>query len=400
MTVLTLRNTGQWIVTTLLTVLILGGCTTTPPLGPNGVLTDELIRQFNDAARQAVSRPKARAPSGSRKPRDIARSAVLEYDRNHVHLFSSKIRQLNFDYFHRYIEAQDWHRLHQQLFVERGVVPNFRYRSRNDDYLLKLEGRYRLSQSAADILSQLHEPWMSEHSIELPAIQILVDTDPGRGKNYHSHGLTVIDPPALRRQALRMDIDADEVIEAVAVHEAAHAIHTKIIGRNRNSVFKGKLEEISEAAGNRVQFRHYREVIEILADAVEIQLGSTALRYVASRIVRGGRRLGSTHVANNKTKRKILRYPHDASALFLQSLIREEQKRLKITDKEKKIGWLRQQGRANARRSRARLPSLIWFHETWNPALDEIMQPEFEQRIRDEYAKFLRKTLSVLAPIS
>jgi len=398
--VLTVRNTKQWIITVLLTVLTLGGCTTTPPLGPNGILTDELIKQFNDAARQAVSKPKARAPSGSRKPRDIARSAVLEYDRNHVHLFSSKIRQLNFDYFHRYIEAQDWHRRHQQLFVERGVVPNFRYRSKNDDYLLKLEGRHRLSQSAVDILSQLHEPWMSELSIELPVIQILVDTDPRRGKNYHSHGLTVIDPPALQRQALRMAIDADETIEAVAVHEAAHAIHSKIMGRNRSSVFKGKLDEISEAAGNRVQFRHYREVIEFLADAVEIQLGSTALRYVASRIVRGGRRLGSTRVANNKTKERILRHPHDASALFLQSLIRDEQKRREISEREKKIGWLRQQGRANARRSKARLPSLIWFHEHWNPALDDIMQPEFEQRVRDEYAMFLRKTLTILVPVN
>jgi len=375
--------------------LSLVACVSTPALNDDELLSDELIGQFNDAARDAVSKPKPRARSGSRKISDVARSAVIEYDRRHVHIFASKIRKLNVDYYHHYIDGIDWSRRYQQLFVERGVVPNYRYRGKHDDYLLKLKNRYALNEQSVKVLRDLHGPWWSEFDLETPAIRELNDTNPLRGKNYHFHGLTVIDPPAIRYRAARMSLDENEFIEAVALHEAAHAIHAKILGDRRSLVFKGKLDAISEATGHGIRFLHYREVTEFLADAVAVQLGSTAIRVVASRIVRGGKRIGFKRrlPASGKI---ILRDSHDASAIFLQSLIREEQKRRGDPYWEEAIDRLSDLGNARANRHQALLPGAIWVSKNWVPFIENIMQPAFEQRVREEYAKGLRRIFEIV----
>lgn len=385
----------------LICVLVfLVGCASKPAIAPGETMPKELLMQYNDAARAAMSKSNPRSASGSRKPTNVALSAVMKYDRRHLHLFYQKLRKINEDRYHRYISGSEWYRKFQKMFIDYGVIPNRLYRYKSDDFLLPLQGDYDLADGSKDILYNMHERWWDESDLQHPRIQIVNNTNEFRGINYHTHALTLVDPRSLKLRAARLMLDEQAYIESVALHEAAHAIHGQMFNQNKYKAFKGKLNQINEVTKDRVTFYHRREVTEFLADAVSIQLGTWAIRGIATRIVRGGKRVGTLDKKNADSKAKYVA-PHDASALFISSLIEEEQKRLGITEQHQKITWLRNTGNANANKQKGksrntRMPNLLWFGDKWQPFLESTMKPEVEQKIMDEYRLAMQEIVEIL----
>jgi len=378
----------------VVTLFTLTACVSAPKLKPGEPLTQELIDAYNQAATDAMSKPKPRSPSGSKEPSVIARSAVLKYDRQHVHLFNQRVRQLNYDYYHRYISATEWHRRYTKLFVDRGVIPNRRYRGKKDLYILKLKGDHRLDDASIEILKQLHKRWWTAKDLSVPRIQIANNKSRSRGVNYQIHDLTIIDPPSLHLYASRLLLDKNEAVRAVALHEAAHAVHAQLLGQDRYRQLKGKLKVLSDAAGGWTNFRSAGEVIEFLADAVEVQLGATAVQLVASRLVRPGGPIGSLKKAEGG-KTEILRYRHDASALFMQRLIIQLQQRAPPSDSDFKIVRFRKGGQANANKKKLMLPDASWMKSQWVPFTEETFTQAAVKEIQDEYAIALDSIISV-----
>ncbi len=379
----------------LLAQFTLAACIGTPKLEPGEKLSDDLIDAYNNAATAAMSKPKPRAPSGSRSPQSIARAAVLKHDRQHVHLFNQDVRQLNYRYYHSYITADEWYQQYLKLFVDRGVIPNLTYRSNKDLYILKLKGDHSLNERSVAILKRMHNRWWSTMNLVVPRIQIANNNTRSRGANYHFHGVTVIDPPAIRHFAKRFLIDEHDAIDAVALHEAAHAVHGRMFGQGKSAAFKGKLKAIADAAKGRTNFRSAGEVVEFLADAVGIQHSASAVQLVATRLVRPGKRLGTLTDRKN-SKDPVLRVRHDASALFMLALLEQEQLRNKPRDKKLLVQRIRRDGRTSANKQKAPTPNLYWVQSRWVPFVKTTLTASAVQRIQREYEKVFTSILSIL----
>lgn len=378
---------------------VLTACVSTPKLGPSEQLTDDIIDAYNQAATEAISKPNPRAPSGSRDPRSIARAAVLKHDRQHVHLFNQKIRQLNYKYHHSYITATEWRQEYLKLFVDRGIIPNANYRSNRDFYILKLKGDHTLDERSVQILERMHGQWWAAMDLVVPRIQIANNKAKARGANYHTHDLTVIDPPSIRDFAKRFFIDEMDAINAVALHEAAHAVHSQMLGQSKSATFKGKLKAISDAADGLTTFRSAGEVLEFLADAVEIQHSASAVQLVATRIVRPGKRLGAL-IDGKNGKDQVLSARHDSSALFMLALLEQEQLRSKPADKKLFVQSIRRDGRTNSNNQKGATPNLYWVQNRWTPFVNATLTASAVKRIQQKYERVFGSILSILTESS
>jgi len=233
--------------------------------------------------------------------------------------------------------------------------------------------------------------------LEIPVVQALYSRKNFDGYNFQTDYLSVIDPPAITQMVDRLELDSEQTIGYVVLHEAAHAINARIYAKYPGINIEQRLDELSAATGNRVQFKSETEVEEFLADAVAIQHSDTAVRFVASRIIRGGERLGTT-LGLEDLKQTVLLYPHDASAQLIQLLMTEQQNLLHEDETARSLSWIREQGNARAS-NYSGLPYLPWIQQHWNPLIEELFAIEFSEKVQREYLSALNAILEIMTSI-
>lgn len=373
-------------------LVAISGCAATMENKPKPVvrMSDAVLERLNTVARDAVTKPGARARSGSRRKRDIAFDAIYHYDRDHTRLFNRDIKVLWRDFHNNYIDNHEYHEAFTRVFVNLGVVENRSYRDARDRYLLRLDGTYNLNEGSTALLAQLY----SNRSYNTPVIQTVAAADSSYNNNFNRGDLSVLDPLSIARSAELFGLDVGALTEAVALHEAHHDVLSQVLTARKSEIISPLLTQLSACTDNLVIFHHWREVDEFLADGIQVMSSQAGLRYAATRIVRAGPSLGFIKKPTSGDDRPQRKRPHDAAALFIyRLLLRQEAEntnnhnRLKINAVRDSLLQEHEPGEA---------VSADWIRAVWLPYVNSTFDPTLERHIRERYRTAMQRMLDLI----
>ncbi len=373
-------------------LVAISGCAATMENKPKPVvrMSDAVLERLNTVARDAVTKPGARARSGSRRKRDIAFDAIYHYDRDHTRLFNRDIKVLWRDFHNNYIDNHEYHEAFTRVFVNLGVVENRSYRDARDRYLLRLDGTYNLNEGSTALLAQLY----SNRSYNTPVIQTVAAADSSYNNNFNRGDLSVLDPLSIARSAELFGLDVGALTEAVALHEAHHDVLSQVLTARKSEIISPLLTQLSACTDNLVIFHHWREVDEFLADGIQVMSSQAGLRYAATRIVRAGPSLGFIKKPTSGDDRPQRKRPHDAAALFIyRLLLRQEAEntnnhnRLKINAVRDSLLQEHEPGEA---------VSADWIRAVWLPYVNSTFDPALERHIRERYRTAMQRMLDLI----
>jgi len=356
----------------------LSGCATVSPTAPDAKVSDEDLAQFNQLGNTAADDPARRSRSGNSSRFAVAIDAVILHDRNNTHYFFAELRRIARDFHEGYIDEAERTELVWKAFSNRGVLLNRHYKNEGGAPLLRLRGEYQLSETAVNVLRAMYPGG----EYELPRLSTVSSRRDGLGNNYVFFDMAVINPPGIRKVAAEIGLgdELEAMFMTVALHESVHHIHRQIMGRGKFRTYSDKMGAINEAVEDLgIRFGHWTSVEEFLADAVAIQSGSTAIRFVASRILR------APDAADKLVRSKKRRVdPHDASARFMY---------LQLEARDKSDG-LDIQSLRDLQKKSADMDSEAWGE--WVEYMRRIFDPDFEESVRDAYFDAANRILKIL----
>lgn len=359
-------------------LLSLSACANVAPTAPDAKVSDEDLAEFNQLGNTAADDPARRSRSGNSSRFAVAIDAVILHDRNKTHYFFSDLRRIARDFHEGYIDEAERTELVWKAFSNRGVLLNRHYLNKGGEPLLRLRGEYQLSETAVEVLRAMYPGG----EYELPSLSTVSSRRDGLGNNYVFFDMAVINPPGIRKVAAEIGLgdDLESMFMTVALHESVHHIHRQIMGRGKFRTYSEKMGAINDAvAGLGIRFGHWTSVEEFLADAVAIQSGSTAIRFVASRILR------APNAADKLVPSKKRRVdPHDASARFMY---------VQLEARDKSDGVDIETLRKLQKKS-VDMDSAAW--EEWVEYSRKIFDEDFEGDVRDAYFDAASKILKIL----
>ncbi len=358
--------------------LVFSGCASVIKDAEVVRVADETLRTFNDVGNKAAADLSRRSRSGSDSRFAVAIDAIILFDRQNTHYFFSDLTKIARDFHEGYIDSAERTELVWKVFSDRGVLLNRHYKNTGGVPLLRLSGEYELPDAAVKVLKSMYPG----EDYVLPRLSTVSSRRDGLGNNYVFYDMAVINPPGIAHvgRDIGLQNDSDALIMAVALHESVHHIHRQVMGRGKFRTYREKMAAINEAVKEfGFRFGHWTAVEEFLADAVAIQGGSAAIRFVASRIMR------SPTAADELKKSKVRRTdPHDASARLLYLLLVEQESARDVRDLTLDSLRVRSAGAVEE------------YRDDWIAYVDRMFDTEFEAKVRDIYFETASRILKIV----
>lgn len=362
--------------------LALSGCAGAVKKSPPARVTDQTLTEFNNVGNKAAEDLQRRSRSGSDSRFAVAIDAIILFDRQKTHYFFSDLSKIARDFHEGYIDAAERTELVWKVFSDRGVLLNRHYRNSGGLPLLRLSGEYDLTEKAVKVLRAMYPG----ADYTLPRLSTVSSRRDGLGNNYVFYDMAVINPPGIAKvgRDIGLDSDNDALVMAVALHESVHHIHRQVMGRGKFRTYREKMPAINSAVEHLgFRFGHWTAVEEFLADAVAIQSGSAAIRFVASRIMRSR---DAADKLDASRKRRI--DPHDASARLLYLLVYEHQEKQGYRDVT--IDTLRARSHTG----------VDGYGKDWIEYVNSMFDPDFEASVRDAYFEAASRILKIVLGVS
>jgi|GEM_PF-5292911 len=358
------------------TILLLGICQ--PVVFAQQQLSEDYIDGFNKTASELMKLQEAK--SDSNDPDKMNKHVLREMKNDAQHR----------EFIEKYLEVKSAKPNTAELIqrvnnlADIGVTINPRYRGSRSRYLIKLGNQHRLKPSTKQILREAFSPYWDTHQLDIPVVRTISESEL---ESLESGAFTLFATPYLdfgfiAQLAHRFGgLDYDELIEAIAAHEATHAIvHQMYKDLSR---IEDKIDDINRELEGLTRFTNRWAVGEFLADAIHVQINDAGIMYAASRL-----RIREQFHPHKPLE--LSRYY--GTALFLFNMLKRYEETpgaIKI-ESSRSLDWLIRQDIDEEN-------IWYWHSEHWKPYLDAIVSiPELTTLVRQEYLSAFHQIHEIL----